>query len=553
MPDEGLTKAAGPDRLARALRRRRGAVVLCVIAASVAQLTDVPLAMLVGGLADSASGTGAAAGPWAGGTAVLLTLAALVGLRWIAHWATVTWGERLAQSTIAELRLRMLAQLHRVRLGRLSRRDPGRTAVRFAGDAASLRAWIARALIETPADVVLVLGVLAGLLGAHAWLALVAVVPLLACVPVLLAVDPGLRRRTREARSEQSKLTGEVLSGLAHAPAVRRYGLAARVRRAALVRLGRMRSLLVARSRLEATLRATVMAAGSSSLVGVAVTGAWLLSSDQVSAGELLTALWLAALLGGPMNRLALSSLIHGRTDVARDRIEAVFNLPVEPRGGDTGGTRAVDISHDLAPRDRVRLRLNQLVLPLPSGGQTAAIDAVLHGPGVVQVTGPQEACAALAAALLREVRPLAGRVGINGARISRLSRRALREAVWLVDQAGFSAAALSERGRAGWANGPGIAHAPPTIGAPAAGMTREQRLHGGLVEGLVRGTSIVLIDMPDGLPERDVATLHAWLAAQRGGTLWLLLGGEAMSGVRRLTLPMPQAPVSAPPNVSVA
>lgn len=496
------------DRVSRAVRARRRLLWVCVAAGGVAQLSDLPLALLIGRLTDRALTTGWAVGPGVAIPWELWALGLLLVARFGSQWVQIAMGESLAQGTLAEVRLRMFAHLHRLPLRRLSRRDPGRTAVRFAGDAASLRAWIARTLVEFPADVLMLIGILAGLAALDPRFAGAAALPLSMCIPVVLRTDPRVRSLTGRARAEQAIVTGDVVRTLSHAAALRRVGLVQRARRSASVRLRRVRGLLIARGRAEATLRASLSVAASASLVGVAALGAWLLSRGVLSAGDLVSATWLAALLGGPIGRMASASVIHGRARVSRERIEALL----EQRGEPGGVGEVVETP--------VRLRLNRVVLPLPGGGSTRPIDKTFHGPGVVQLVGPRRACEALAGVLLREVRPLAGRVGLNGRRLSRYSRSALRRAVWRVDAEGFGALASD-----------------PAWELDPAELTPDVRFRAGIAAGMARRAAVLVVDVPDDPDGSSHSALRLWLEDRGDLALVLLLGGPSLEGVGRVEL----------------
>jgi ABC-type multidrug transport system fused ATPase/permease subunit len=483
---------------------------VCVAAGGLAQLSDLPLALLIGRLTDRAVSSAWPVGPGLAVPWELWSLGVLVAARFGAQWVQIAVGESLAQGTLAEVRLRMFAHLHRLPLRRLSRRDPGRTAVRFAGDAASLRTWIARTLVEVPADVLMLIGILIGLSAIEPRLAGAAALPLALSIPVVLRADPRVRVLTRRARSEQAVVTGDVVRTLTDAASLRRAGLVPRARRSASARLRRVRGLLIARGRAEATLRAAVEVAASAALVGVASLGAWLLSLGVLTAGDLVSATWLAALLGGPLRRMASASVIHGRARVARERIESLLSQAVE--GG--GGVRRVD--------GPVRLRLRGLVLPLAGGGATRPIDGTLRGPGVFQVVGPRRACEALAGVLLREIGPVSGRVGLNGLRLSRYSRPALRRAVWRVDAEGYAALASG---------------AAEVSGLDPIALAPEARMRAGIAAGLARRALVLVIDVPEDLDGSAKAALSVWLADRSDRALVLLLGGAGFEGVGRVDL----------------
>jgi hypothetical protein len=431
-------------------------------------------------------------------------------------------GPSCASSSVIR-RLPKSSGLHRLSTARLSRRDPGRTAVRFAGDAASLRTWIARTLIETPGDLMMLAGVWTGLALIEPWLALAAGGAALLCVPLMLWTDPRVRRLTRQARSAQARVTGDVVRLLRDARPVRRAGLGPRVRRDGGRALRQVTALLVRRAWFEATLRSAVMAAATGAVVLVTVLGAWLLSRGVISPGELVSATWLTGLMSPPMNQLAGAWLMHGRAAVARVRIDALLRQPAEP-AGDRPGLRAP-----------VRLRLNMLVLPGARGpgpgarGPAASrFDALARAPEVVQMTAAREECAALVAVLLRESKPADGRAGLNGRGVRRYPRPVLRRAVWHVDEAGYAALAALRPGAS-------------LGGLDPSAIPADDRLRLGVLAGLDRGCPLLLIDVPEGTAGSTPRVwLRSWLQQRRDPALVVLLGGPPLPAIRQLTAQLP-------------
>jgi ABC-type multidrug transport system fused ATPase/permease subunit len=504
---------ARPDGVSRALHTRRYGLWLCICAGAIAQLSDVPLALLVGRLTDRAVRTSAAGSvvwglPWELSALVLVLL-----VRFTAQWSQISRGEALAQGTLAEIRLRMFAHLHRLPLRRLARRDPGRTAVRFAGDAASLRTWIARTIVEFPADVLMLSGILIGLASIRPELAVAAAIPLAMGVPVVLWAEPRVRRLTRRARVEQAAVTGEVVRSLSDADELRYTGRVSLARRAAADRLRNARDVLVARGRTEATLHATLAASACAALVGVAALGTHLLSRAVITPGGVVSATWLAALLGAPIARIAAASVIHARARVARERIKALLDQPREPA-----------TPHPLL-RLPPRLRLNRLVLPLEGCDATASINATITGPGVTQILGSRLACDALARTLLREIKPIGGRIGLNRRRLSRYPKFLLRAAIQRLNTNGFDDA---------------TARTQPLDTRPAASGTTPHATKPERVQDA--RASLLLVDVPDDLDGPGVASLRAEITECRPEALVLLLGGAPITGIRQFRIDSPSA-----------
>jgi ABC-type multidrug transport system fused ATPase/permease subunit len=521
-----------PDRVSSALRSRRRLLAVCIAAASIAQLAEIPLALLIGRLIDHAPSASAspAPGPASGATVsstvlawFLAGLAALVGVRWLARWCQVAWSERLAQSVLADLRLRMFARLHRVRLAKLSRRDPGRVASRFAGDSASLRTWIATSLVESPTDALLIVVCLSVSAVIHPALALVAFLAILPCVPLLFLIDPRVRRDTREARAEQARFTGDVVSTLRNAAPLRRTGLSASVRRAAISRLRLVRDSIARRGRREALLKATVLAASSLACVGVAVAGIGLLHDGKISTGALVSATWIASLMVGPLNRLATAALMRGRSRVARERIAALFALPVE----------RFESTSAPAQRAFARLRFREVVVPIDASTDSRPIEATLEGPGVFQIDGPIGACRHLALALLREARLQSGRIGLNGVRLSKHPRASLRGMIWLVDGEGHAATADPEAAFRAWRQAPILCpdHARTVVRMlPAlrpARMSSAMRLQAGIAAGIARNCAVLVVELPRDLDAAARRVLEAWLAGNGGSRLIITYGAS--------------------------
>ncbi|ELS58903.1 ATP-binding cassette domain-containing protein [Streptomyces viridochromogenes] len=232
--------------------------------------------------------------------------------------------ERLAQSYVHSIRMRLFDHVTGSEAGGPFRRTVGVTVLRFTGDASALRLWISKGVAPILVDGVfvacalVVLAVIAPVIGA-----LSAAVILLAAA-VLALLGRRLRDRVRETRRHNGRLAAFVNERVTHTAVIQSLGRVEQERRVMRRRSRDYGRAMVGQARLTGAMSATAEACGIGILLIVVTVGLVTGITWEVLA-SLLT---VANFLGGPLLSLVRVQEHWQRSRVARRRIAEVLAAP---------------------------------------------------------------------------------------------------------------------------------------------------------------------------------------------------------------------------------
>ncbi|MBT2419302.1 ABC transporter ATP-binding protein [Streptomyces sp. ISL-22] len=232
--------------------------------------------------------------------------------------------ERLAQSYVHSIRMRLFDHVTGSEAGGPFRRTVGVTVLRFTGDASALRLWISKGVAPILVDGVfvacalVVLAVIAPVIGA-----LSAAVILLAAA-VLALLGRRLRDRVRETRRHNGRLAAFVNERVTHTAVIQSLGRVEQERRVMRRRSRDYGRAMVSQARLTGAMSATAEACGIGILLIVVTVGLVTGITWEVLA-SLLT---VANFLGGPLLSLVRVQEHWQRSRVARRRIAEVLAAP---------------------------------------------------------------------------------------------------------------------------------------------------------------------------------------------------------------------------------
>lgn len=152
----------------------------------------------------------------------------------------------------------------------------------------------------------------------------------------------------------------------------------------------------------------------------------WLMKSDALNTGDAVTFVMFMLYCIAPV--VELGTLVPGKAqaDVAKARLEEVWNQFPERSGG------------GVVPKsERPSLRCEGVSYRFPGMGSNVidSIDINIQGPGLYLVKGPNGAGKSTLLYLLNGVFPSEGEIYINGVKSSEISIKSWRETVLLVDQ----------------------------------------------------------------------------------------------------------------------
>ncbi|MFI6011109.1 ATP-binding cassette domain-containing protein [Streptomyces sp. NPDC051243] len=323
--------------------------------------------------------------------------------------------ERLAQSYVHSIRMRLFDHVAGSEAGGPYRRTVGVTVLRFTGDASALRLWISKGVAPILVDGVFVacaLGVLAVI--APGIGALSAALVLLAAAAVAL-FGRRLRERVRETRRYNGRLAAFVNERVTHTAVIQSLGRVAQERRVMRRHSRDYGRAMVRQARLTGAMSATAEACGIGVLL-IVVTMGLMAGITWEALASLLT---VANFLGRPLSSLVRVQEHWQRSRVARRRIAEVLRAPAplrstrgaEPLANGPGHLELKDIRVDGV------LEVSAVALP----GQRI----VLQGP-------PGSGKSLLLRLIARLQDPDAGAVLLDGQDLARHDPESVRQVVRL-------------------------------------------------------------------------------------------------------------------------
>ncbi|MGI5380403.1 ATP-binding cassette domain-containing protein [Streptomyces sp. CA-251387] len=232
--------------------------------------------------------------------------------------------ERLAQSYVHSVRMRLFDHVAGSEAGGPFRRTVGVTVLRFTGDASALRLWISKGVAPLLVDGVFVacaiaiLTVISPVIGA-----LSAALVLLAAAALAL-FGRRLRERVRETRRHNGKLAAFVNERVAHTAVLQSLGRVEQERRVMRRRSREYGRAMVCQARLTGAMSATAEACGIGILL-IVVTVGLVTGATWETLASLLT---VANFLGGPLSSLVRVQEHWQQSRVARRRISEVLSAP---------------------------------------------------------------------------------------------------------------------------------------------------------------------------------------------------------------------------------
>ncbi|WP_158751339.1 ATP-binding cassette domain-containing protein [Streptomyces bicolor] len=236
--------------------------------------------------------------------------------------------ERLAQSYVHSIRMRLFDHVAGSEAGGPYRRTVGVTVLRFTGDASALRLWISRGVAPILVDGVfvactlVVLAVIAPGIGA-----LSAALVLLAAAAVAL-FGRRLRERVRETRRYNGRLAAFVNERVTHTAVIQSLGRVGQERRVMRRHSREYGRAMVRQARLTGAMSATAEACGIGVLL-IVVTMGLMAGITWEALASLLT---VANFLGRPLSSLVRVQEYWQRSRVARRRIAEVLAAPAPLR-----------------------------------------------------------------------------------------------------------------------------------------------------------------------------------------------------------------------------
>ncbi|PSL08095.1 ATP-binding cassette subfamily B protein [Haloactinopolyspora alba] len=341
--------------------------------------------------------------------AVALAGLAVAGLR----AAEKVLAERVGQSYVHDLRLRLFDHVLASPPREVARRSTGGTALRFTSDLTAFRRWVSLGL----ARLVVAVPLLAAVLGFLAWMAWPLAVGTAAGVTIgvaaYAAISVPLRRSSRNARRQRGRMAADVTERIAHLPTIAANGAQRRERHRIERRSSRLQRAEVIRSRHVGALWAAAEGAAGLAIASCVVAAAL----GEVPAATVASALVVLTVILVPLRDLGRVHEYRATYRVARDRVNEILSRPTQP-----------------APSGHLPGEGGQLRLDGVSAGCLHDVSVTAEPGQVIAVHGPNAAGKSTLVQLLCGLLPPdRGTVRLDGVEVSSVPPRELRAAVGVV------------------------------------------------------------------------------------------------------------------------
>ncbi len=362
--------------------------------------------------------------PASGTLALLLGIGAgLLGMAAVIAWLRMREridAESLGQDYVCAVRVALFNRLTALAPRVIQRRSHGSTLLRFTGDLAALRQWVSLGLARLVVAGVTTAGALLALAIINRVLALTVAIVLATGAAISLVVGKRMQHAVREARRRRSHLAANAAEKIASMAVVQLFGQGRRERLAR--QSQRLKAAMVARAAIMGRLRAVTEATTAIAAGGALIVGAGEVASGQATAGAVVAAMSVVALLVPPLRDLGrVHEYWHGAR-VSREKVKQLL------------ATQTLTV-----PRQTVR--------PLPAGGagelefRDVSINGALQnfsavaGPRkLIAIVGPNGAGKSTLIALAAHlIDPDEGEVRVDGVDIATLRLRTLRRMVGMV------------------------------------------------------------------------------------------------------------------------
>ena len=356
----------------------------------------------------------------------LLVIAALVGIAAInaaLRYREHLDAERVGQSYVHALRLRLYRHLLRVGPGITGKISRGAVTLRFVGDLTALRRWVSLGLARLLVGGVVVVLALAALAVIEPVIALSVAAGVALAALLGLGLGNRLQATTREVRRRRGHLAALLTDRVAHLHLIQAFGQERREAERFKNLSRRLKAAFIGRAKAIGLLRALADAGAAAAGLCALLVGSQLVALGAASPGAVVAAMLVAGLLAPRLQELGRIYEYWTAAAIAREKQERLLRLRA-PRGGakTSGGRGLAEGAGELALHG---VSLNGLLPPLD----------LTVAPGericILGENGAGKSSLLQVMAGLR--RPDAGRIELNGQDLAVTDARRLRQAVSLV------------------------------------------------------------------------------------------------------------------------
>lgn len=399
----------------RLLRNGRPQLLAVLVAVGLGRAAvALGTAYLVGSAFSSLLGSDASGGTI---TALGLGLAVLAGVGAALTAAERVLAEKLGQSYVHAVRMKLFGQVTRTPARDAATRSTGASAMRFTGDLSAVRQWVSLGISRLAVALPLITVCLAGLVVVSVPIALGVTAVLLGGMAITLWQNRRLRAATRVARRQRGRMASHVTEHVAHSAVMQAFGQERSELRSVRRRGGKLREAMVERARAIGQVRATAEATVALAAGGVVV----LAVAGGQGAGPAAAAVAIVGYLVGPVRDLSRVGEYRTGSGVAMEKIAEVLSRPRR--------SAPAEDAPDLPPGPG-RLELDGVV----ADGLFGPLNARIGAGQVVALSGPNGVGKSTLLSMVAGLTdPDQGVVRLDGVVVGDASTRSVRRAIGLV------------------------------------------------------------------------------------------------------------------------
>ena len=332
-------------------------------------------------------------------------------------------GERVGQSYVHAVRIRLYRHLLRIGPAVASRMSRGAVTLRFVGDLTALRRWVSLGLARLLVGVVVIVLSLAALAVIAPMVALAVGAGVATAALLGLGLGTRLQASTRAVRQQRGRLAALLTDRLAHLHLVQAFGQEQREAAHFKALSRRLKAALMRRAGTVGLLRALADVGASTASLSALLVGAQLAAFGLATPGAVVAAMLVASLLAPRLQELGRIYEYWTGARIAEEKLRHLLKLRPAVPGTRRSGGRSL-------PAGRGALLLRGVALE----GLLPALDLSLV-PGerlcILGDNGAGKSSLLQVMAGLR--RPDAGSVELDGQNLAVSDARQVRRAIALV------------------------------------------------------------------------------------------------------------------------
>ncbi len=329
--------------------------------------------------------------------------------------------EKLGQSYIHSLRMRLFRHVSRLDPRLLQRRRRGAVMLKFVGDLNAARRWISLGIVRIVVSGAIICTTLALLFMINWVLSLIAAMLIAAGIVTNIRIGESLRNVARETRKRRSRLTGNINEKLARMSVVQVFGRREdeikRVRRQS----AHLRKSLVNRAGKIGSVRGVTHCCAALAVMAVLFVGVQQVSNGRTTPGMVAAAMVVIGFLVPALKNLGRVNEYYQDYHVAKDKLSQFMKIKTRIKLG--AGLPEFEAG-------KGRLKLEDIVVD----GVFDRVTAEAKPGQVVAVVGPNGAGKSVLIDLVaRMVKPDKGKILIDDKNIARFSLASVRQMVGIV------------------------------------------------------------------------------------------------------------------------